>query len=252
MTRALEKTLGVPLFQEQLMQLAMDSAGFSPLEADKLRRAMGSKRSVKRMEEMRERLYQGMAANGITGELADDLYVKLCAFANYGFPESHAISFAILVYVSAWVKWHHPEIFCASLLNSQPMGFYQPAQLVRDAREHGVEVLAPDILASGWDCTLEPPSAPFMEERARRFSPRADKIADYGNRPRWKAVRLGFRQIKGLKEKADIPPLLKAREEGARTPRPACRNGRWSYWPRPTPSPRWACRGARPYGRSRG
>lgn len=155
MKRALEKTLGVPLFQEQLMQLAMDSAGFSPLEADKLRRAMGSKRSVKRMEEMRERLYQGMAANGISGELADDLYIKLCAFANYGFPESHAISFAYLVYVSAWLKRYHPAAFCAALLNAQPMGFYSPQTLVDDARRHGVEVRRPDINLSDAAATLE-------------------------------------------------------------------------------------------------
>ena len=160
MAHALEKTLGVPLFQEQLMQLAMDSAGFTPLEADKLRRAMGSKRSVKRMEEMRDRLYQGMAANGITGELADDLYVKLCAFANYGFPESHAISFAYLVYVSAWLKRYHPAAFCAALLNAQPMGFYSPQTLVDDARRHGVEVRRPDINLSDAAATLE--STPGM------------------------------------------------------------------------------------------
>ncbi len=155
MARALEKTLGVPLFQEQLMQLAMDSAGFTPLEADKLRRAMGSKRSVRKMEEMRERLYEGMAANGITGDLADDLFVKLCAFANYGFPESHAISFAYLVYVSAWLKRYHPAAFCAALLNAQPMGFYSPQSLVDDARRHGVEVRRPDINLSDAAATLE-------------------------------------------------------------------------------------------------
>ncbi|GIE96864.1 error-prone DNA polymerase [Paractinoplanes rishiriensis] len=155
MERALEKTLGVPLFQEQLMQLAMDSAGFTPMEADKLRRAMGSKRSVRKMEEMRERLYAGMAANGITGELADDLFVKLCAFANYGFPESHAISFAYLVYVSAWLKRYHPAAFCAALLNAQPMGFYSPQSLVDDARRHGVEVRRPDINLSDAAATLE-------------------------------------------------------------------------------------------------
>jgi error-prone DNA polymerase len=155
MRRALEKTLGVPLVQEQLMQLAMDSAGFTPLEADKLRRAMGSKRSIEKMEEMRDRLYQGMAANGITGELADDLYVKLCAFASYGFPESHAISFAYLVYVSAWLKRYHPAAFCAALLNAQPMGFYSPQSLVDDARRHGVEVRRPDLNLSDAAATLE-------------------------------------------------------------------------------------------------
>jgi len=155
MKRALEKTLGVPLFQEQLMQLAMDSAGFTPLEADQLRRAMGSKRSREKMEEMRERLYVGMAANGITGELADDLFLKLSAFASYGFPESHAISFAYLVYVSAWLKRYHPAAFCAALLNAQPMGFYSPQTLVDDARRHGVEVRRPDINLSDAAATLE-------------------------------------------------------------------------------------------------
>src|SRR4051812_26507790 len=116
---------------------------------------MGSKRSVKRMEEMRERLYAGMAANGISGELADDLYVKLCAFANYGFPESHAISFAYLVYVSAWLKRYHPAAFCAALLNAQPMGFYSPQSLVDDARRHGVQVRRPDINLSDAAATLE-------------------------------------------------------------------------------------------------
>nr|WP_239118312.1 error-prone DNA polymerase [Actinoplanes ferrugineus] len=155
MARALEKTLGVPLFQEQLMQLAMDSAGFTPVEADKLRRAMGSKRSVRLMEEMRARLYEGMAERGIGGDLADDLYVKLCAFANYGFPESHAISFAYLVYVSAWLKRYHPAAFCAALLNAQPMGFYSPQSLVDDARRHGVRVHRPDINLSDAAATLE-------------------------------------------------------------------------------------------------
>jgi error-prone DNA polymerase len=155
MERALAKTLGVPLFQEQLMQLAMDSAGFSPLESDKLRRAMGSKRSMEKMEEMRGRLYAGMAANGITGELADDLFLKMSAFASYGFPESHAISFAYLVYVSAWLKRYYPAAFCAALLNAQPMGFYSPQSLVDDARRHGVEVRRPDINLSDAAATLE-------------------------------------------------------------------------------------------------
>src|SRR5262249_25743302 len=117
--KALSKTLGVPLFQEQLMQMAIDVAGFSPAEADELRRAMGAKRSQERMGLIRDRLYAGMAANGITGEIADDLYDKLAAFANYGFPESHAMSFAHLVYASAWLKRYHPAAFCAALLNAQ-------------------------------------------------------------------------------------------------------------------------------------
>ncbi|GAA1792485.1 error-prone DNA polymerase [Planosporangium flavigriseum] len=154
---ALAKTLGVPLFQEQLMQMAIDVAGFSPQEADELRRAMGAKRSLARMSAIRDRLYNGMGANGITGELADDLYNKLAAFANYGFPESHAMSFAYLVYASAWLKRYHPAAFCAALLNAQPMGFYSPQSLVDDARRHGVTVRRPDINASGAKAVLEPP-----------------------------------------------------------------------------------------------
>ncbi|BEL09038.1 error-prone DNA polymerase [Actinoplanes sichuanensis] len=155
MANALAKTLGVPLFQEQLMQLAIDVAGFDPAEADQLRRAMGAKRSRERMERIRNRLYEGMAANGITGALADDLFVKLAAFASYGFPESHAMSFAYLVYASAWLKRYHPAAFCAALLNAQPMGFYSPQTLVDDARRHGVEVRRPDINLSDAAATLE-------------------------------------------------------------------------------------------------
>jgi error-prone DNA polymerase len=155
MKPALEKTLGVPLFQEQLMQLAIDVAGFDPAQADQLRRAMGSKRSMERMNRLRARLYEGMAQRGITGQLADDLYLKLAAFANYGFPESHAMSFAYLVYASAWLKRYYPAAFCAALLNAQPMGFYSPQSLVDDARRHGVTVLRPDINASGAKAVLE-------------------------------------------------------------------------------------------------
>jgi error-prone DNA polymerase len=154
---SLEKTKGVPLFQEQLMQMAIDVAGFTPAESDELRRAMGSKRSMERMNDIRDRLYAGMAKNGITGPLADDLYGKLAAFANYGFPESHAMSFAYLVYASAWLKRYHPAAFCAALLNAQPMGFYSPQSLVDDARRHGVSVRRPDINASNAKAVLEPP-----------------------------------------------------------------------------------------------
>ncbi|MDP9791931.1 error-prone DNA polymerase [Catenuloplanes nepalensis] len=155
MRNALEKTLGVPLFQEQLMQLAIDVAGFDAGEADQLRRAMGSKRSAERMGRLKDRLYAGMAERGISGELADDLYVKLSAFASFGFPESHSMSFAYLVYASAWLKRYHPAAFCAALLNAQPMGFYSPQSLVDDARRHGVEVRRPDINLSGAMATLE-------------------------------------------------------------------------------------------------
>ena len=158
MRKALERTRGVPLFQEQLMQLAIDVAGFTPDEADQLRRAMGAKRSTEKMERLRGRLYRGMAANGITGRLADDIYLKLAAFASYGFPESHAISFAYLVYASSWLKRRHPAAFCAALLNAQPMGFYSPQSLVDDARRHGVITRRPDINASNAKATLEPPA----------------------------------------------------------------------------------------------
>ena len=155
--RALHKTLGVPLFQEQLMQMAIDVAGFSPGEADELRQAMGSKRSRDRMERLRARLYEGMAERGITSEVADQIYEKLAAFANFGFPESHSVSFAYLVYSSAWIKLHYPDAFCASLLNAQPMGFYSPQSLVADARRHGVNVLEPDVNQSDWWATVPQP-----------------------------------------------------------------------------------------------
>ncbi|HUO49173.1 MAG TPA: error-prone DNA polymerase, partial [Acidimicrobiales bacterium] len=139
--RALAKTLGVPLFQEQLMQIAIDAAGFSAAEADQLRQAMGAKRSGARMERLRARLFDGMAERGITGDVAEEIFGKLAAFASFGFPESHAVSFAYLVYASAWLKRYHPAAFCAALLNAQPMGFYSPQSLVDDARRHGVRVL---------------------------------------------------------------------------------------------------------------
>ncbi|NBQ99766.1 MAG: error-prone DNA polymerase [Actinobacteria bacterium] len=152
---SLGKTLGVPLFQEQLMQMAIDVAGFTPSEADQLRQAMGSKRSRARMERLRLRLYEGMAERGITGTVADEIFDKMAAFANYGFPESHSVSFAYLVYASSWIKLHEPAVFCASLLNAQPMGFWSPHTLVRDARRHGVLVRTPDINASADLATLE-------------------------------------------------------------------------------------------------
>ncbi len=154
--RSLEKTLGVPLFQEQLMQMAIDVAGFTASEADQLRQAMGSKRSRRRMERLRERLYTGMAERGITGAVADEIFEKMAAFANFGFPESHSVSFAYLVYASAWIKLHEPAAFCAALLNAQPMGFYSPQSLVQDARRHEVVVRTPDLNTSDWRATLEP------------------------------------------------------------------------------------------------
>ena len=152
---ALSKTLGVPLFQEQLMQMAIDVAGFTSTEADELRQAMGSKRSRERMNRLRDRLYEGMSQRGIDEKVADQIWEKMVAFANYGFPESHSVSFAHLVYASSWIKYHYPAAFCAALLNSQPMGFYSPHSLVQDARRHGVKVLTPDLNVSADKATLE-------------------------------------------------------------------------------------------------
>jgi error-prone DNA polymerase len=152
----LVKTLGVPLFQEQAMKLAVVAAGFTPGEADQLRRAMGAWRKTGVIEKFRQKLLDGMRGNGYTPEFADRLYNQIKGFGEYGFPESHAASFALLVYASAWIKCYHPDVFLAAIINSQPMGFYAPAQLVVDARRHGVEVRPIDINHSHWDCTLEP------------------------------------------------------------------------------------------------
>ena len=151
----LERTLGVPMFQEQLMQMVVVAAGCTPSQADKVRRAVGSKRAAERMEALRDELYAGMAKNGITGETADTIFGQIAAFASFGFAESHAISFALLVYASAWLKRYYPAAFCAALLNAQPMGFYSPQTLVADARRHGVQVRRPDVNASGAQARLE-------------------------------------------------------------------------------------------------
>jgi error-prone DNA polymerase len=155
MRPALGKTLGVPLFQEQMMQLAIDCAGFTPDEADRLRQAMSAKRAPERIEELRQRLLDGMAERGISPEVAQDIYVKILAFSSYGFPESHAISFAYLVYASAWLKRYFPAAFTTALLRNQPMGFYAPHSLINDARRHGVVVRGVDVNASDALATLE-------------------------------------------------------------------------------------------------
>ncbi len=157
MRPALGKTLGVPLFQEQMMQLAIDCAGFAPDEADRLRQAMSAKRAPERIEELRQRLLDGMAERGIGPAVAEDIYAKILAFSNYGFPESHAISFAYLVYASAWLKRYYPAAFTAALLRNQPMGFYAPHSLINDARRHGVTVRGVDVNASDALATLEEP-----------------------------------------------------------------------------------------------
>lgn len=152
---ALAKTLGVPLFQEQLMQIAIDVANFTPADADQLRQAVGSKRSRERMEQLKERFFAGMRANGITDDIGEQIWLKLAAFANYGFPESHSVSFSYLVYASSWLKYHYPTAFAAALLNAQPMGFWSPHTIVGDARRHGVVVRTPDLNASAAKATLE-------------------------------------------------------------------------------------------------
>jgi error-prone DNA polymerase len=156
----LERTKGVPLFQEQLMQIAMAVGDCTGDDADLLRRAMGSKRGVEKIERLKDKLYSGMARHGITGDLADDIYLRIQAFANFGFAESHAISFALLVYASSWLKLHYPGAFLAGLLRAQPMGFYSPQSLVADARRHGVTILRPAIELSGVDADLERLSRP--------------------------------------------------------------------------------------------
>lgn len=192
--KVLEKTLGVPLFQEQAMKIAIVAAGFTPAEADQLRRAMATFKKTGSVGPFRDKMINGMVDNGYDQSFAERCFQQIEGFGNYGFPESHAASFALLVYVSSWLKCHYPATFACALLNAQPMGFYAPAQIVRDAREHGVTVLPPDINASDWDCTLE-------AEKNGRF-----------------ALRLGLRQIKGLKQ-ADAEVLVACRGQAYRSPR---------------------------------
>jgi error-prone DNA polymerase len=180
----LEKTLGVPLFQEQCMQLAIVAAGFTPGEADQLRRAMGAWRRPGLIDQFRRKLIDGMRQRGLEEGFAEQVFQQIRGFGEYGFPESHAASFALLVYVSAWLKHHYPHEFTAALINSQPMGFYAPAQLVQDARNHRVQVLPVDVNQSNWDCTIE---------QGR--------------------LRLGFRLVGGL-HKAAASAILEARTGG--------------------------------------
>lgn len=173
--RVLEKTLGVPLFQEQAMRVAIECAGFTPSEADQLRRAMATFKLTAGVTKFRDKLVRGMIARGYDAAFAERTFRQLEGFGSYGFPESHAASFAKIAYASSWMKCHHPDVFCCAILNAQPMGFYAPAQLVRDARNHGVEIRPVDTNHSRWDCTLEPTRNP------RRF-----------------AVRLGLCLVRGL------------------------------------------------------
>jgi error-prone DNA polymerase len=183
----LRRTLGVPLFQEQLLRIAMTVAGFSGGEAEELRRAMGFKRSMQRMEKIERRLREGMARNGITGATADEIVRSITSFALYGFPESHAASFALIAYASAWLKAHHPAAFFAAMLNCYPLGFYHPSTLVKDAQRHGVTVLPIDVTCSQWKCTIAHTSRPTSR-------------APFPAREGGIAMRLGLRYVAGLRE----------------------------------------------------
>ncbi|MEM8787091.1 MAG: error-prone DNA polymerase [Pseudomonadota bacterium] len=203
--RVLGKTLGVPLFQEQAMNIAIVAANFAPGEADKLRRAMATFRRVGTIHSFQQRMVEGMVANGYDRTFAERCFKQIEGFGEYGFPESHAASFALLVYVSCWLKAHYPDVFCAAILNSQPMGFYAPAQLIRDAREHGVEVRGVDINRSDWATTLEPGARP------RTIAPMHNSMAPHLKNTH--AVRLGLHQIKGLSE-AEAQRLIDRRGAG--------------------------------------
>ena len=200
MHRALGKTFGVPLFQEQMMQLAVNCAGFSPAEADRLRQAMSSKRGPERIEELRGRLLAGMAAHGIPDEVGEDIYAKILAFSSYGFPESHAISFAYLVYASAWLKRYYPAAFTAALLRAQPMGFYSPASLIGDARRHGVQVRGVDVNISAAAATLEKPEGPQTGTPDAAAPAAGGPGPPTGGRqvPGQPAIRLGLAAVRNL------------------------------------------------------
>jgi len=206
----LERTLGVPIFQEQVIKLAMVAAGFTPGEADQLRRAMAAWRRRGGLEPYQQRLMAGMQARGYRREFAERVYRQILGFGDYGFPESHAASFALLVYVSAWLKCHRPAAFCAALINSQPMGFYAPAQLVRDARAHGVEILPVDVNHSDWDCTLEGRGSGGGDRGTVSPETRPPALQ---NTP---ALRLGLRLVRGLSEPASHR-IAAARQVGAFT-----------------------------------
>ncbi len=219
----LARTLGVPLFQEQLMQIAMALGGCTGDEADLLRRAMGSKRGIEKIDRLRDQLYRGMAEKGITGDLADDLYARIQAFANFGFAESHAISFALLVYASSWLKLHYPAAFLAGLLRAQPMGFYSPQSLVADARRHGVTVHKPCLVRSGVHADLEPAGQladptgnadcrQFRQPPVGEFDPAAAPDHGVHRCDGNHAVRLGLTSVQGIGV-ADAERIVAARAE---------------------------------------
>jgi error-prone DNA polymerase len=189
----LKKTLGVPLFQEQAMKIAIVAGGFTPGEADKLRRAMATFKRTGTIGAFHDKMVEGMVAKGYPRDFAERCFSQIEGFGEYGFPESHAASFALLVYASAWLKCHYPDVFTVALLNSQPMGFYASAQIVRDAREHGVEVKPPDVNFSDYDSTLEEGPRAAEHLHPRHADMRGDILTTH-------AVRLGLREVKGLSE----------------------------------------------------
>ena len=194
----LERTLGVPIFQEQVMQLAIVAAGFTPGEADRLRRSMAAWKRKGGLQVFEQRLVDGMGARGYEEAFARQIYQQILGFGEYGFPESHSASFALLVYVSSWLKHYEPAAFCGALLNSQPMGFYAPAQLVGDARRHGVDVRPPDATISEWDCTLENAGQRCISEEGQDQS--TNNLRKYISDPHFPALRLGLRLVRGLTE----------------------------------------------------
>jgi error-prone DNA polymerase len=193
----LHRTLGVPLFQEQAMRIAIVAAGFTAAEADRLRRSMATFRHLGTIKTFEDKFIDGMIANGYERDFAVRCFEQIKGFGDYGFPESHAASFALLVYYSSWIKCHYPDVFAAALLNSQPMGFYAPAQIVRDAQEHGVEVRAPDVNVSDWDNTLEPGHDENVGVIMRLHERHAEMADDIRST---QALRLGFREISGMSE----------------------------------------------------
>ena len=212
---ALERTLGVPIFQEQVMQIAMLAAGFSAGESDSLRRSMAAWKRKGGVHKFYDRMVSGMVANGYTEEFAQGIFKQIEGFGEYGFPESHAASFALLVYVSCWLKHREPACFLAAMLNSQPLGFYSPSQLVQDAQRHGVPVRAVDVMCSDWDCTMEEPEVPAMPAHAdTRQAHRGH--AHRGHAPpagaELRAVRLGLCLVAGLATAA-AQRIVEARAE---------------------------------------
>jgi error-prone DNA polymerase len=196
----LRRTLGVPLFQEQLLRMAMIVAGFTGGEAEELRRALGFKRSEARMQEVEVKLRRGMTARGITGEVQDRVVSSIAAFALYGFPESHAASFALLAYASAYLKCHYLAAFTAALLNNQPMGFYQPATVIKDAQRHGLRIKPVDITRSDWLCTIEEELR--IAECGLRNADCGMKTDRTPHSALEKSLRLGLRYVRGLREEA--------------------------------------------------